>query len=64
MKPPPFLWFAPSTLDEAVALLAEHGEDAKVLAGGHSLIPLMKLRLAAPSVLRSEERRVGKECRL
>jgi carbon-monoxide dehydrogenase medium subunit len=37
--------------EEAVALLAEYGEDAKVLAGGHSLIPLMKYRLAAPSVL-------------
>jgi hypothetical protein len=34
-----------------VSLLAEHGEDAKLLAGGHSLLPLMKLRLAAPTVL-------------
>jgi carbon-monoxide dehydrogenase medium subunit len=38
-------------LDEALALLAAHGEDAKVLAGGHSLIPLMKLRLAEPKLL-------------
>jgi carbon-monoxide dehydrogenase medium subunit len=37
--------------EEAIALLAEYGEDAKLLAGGHSLIPLMKYRLAAPSVL-------------
>jgi carbon-monoxide dehydrogenase medium subunit len=40
-----------STVDQALALLAEHGEDAKLLAGGHSLLPLMKLRLAAPEVL-------------
>jgi len=37
--------------DEAIALLTEHGDEAKLLAGGHSLLPLMKLRLAAPSVL-------------
>jgi aerobic carbon-monoxide dehydrogenase medium subunit len=40
-----------STLDEAISLLGEHGEDAKLLAGGHSLLPLMRLRLAMPSVL-------------
>ncbi len=51
MIPGPFDYFAPSTLDQAVALLAEHGPDAKVLAGGQSLIPLMKLRLAEPPVL-------------
>ena len=51
MIPGPFDYFAPSTLDEAVSLLAEHGPDAKVLAGGQSLIPLMKLRLAEPPVL-------------
>jgi carbon-monoxide dehydrogenase medium subunit len=39
------------SLDEALDLLAEHGDDAKALAGGHSLLPLMKLRLAAPEVL-------------
>jgi aerobic carbon-monoxide dehydrogenase medium subunit len=39
------------SVDEAVAALAEHGEDAKLLAGGHSLLPIMKLRLAVPSVL-------------
>lgn len=41
-----FEYFAPTTLDEAVSLLREHGEDAKLLAGGQSLIPIMKLRLA------------------
>jgi aerobic carbon-monoxide dehydrogenase medium subunit len=39
------------SVDEAVAALTEHGEDAKLLAGGHSLLPVMKLRLAVPSVL-------------
>jgi carbon-monoxide dehydrogenase medium subunit len=40
-----------SSADEAISLLAEYGDEAKLLAGGHSLLPLMKLRLAAPSVL-------------
>jgi aerobic carbon-monoxide dehydrogenase medium subunit len=40
-----------ASADEAVALLAEHGDEAKLLAGGHSLLPLMKLRLAQPGVL-------------
>jgi aerobic carbon-monoxide dehydrogenase medium subunit len=40
-----------TSVDEAVDLLARHGDDAKLLAGGHSLLPLMKLRLAAPEVL-------------
>ena len=47
----PFEYEAPESLDEAIRLLGEHGEDAKLLAGGHSLLPLMKVRLAAPSVL-------------
>ena len=51
MKPPPFVYVAPTSLDEAVTALAEHGEDAKVLAGGQSLIPLMSLRLARPTAL-------------
>jgi carbon-monoxide dehydrogenase medium subunit len=42
---------APESLEEALKLLSEGGEDAKALAGGHSLLPLMKLRLAAPSLL-------------
>jgi carbon-monoxide dehydrogenase medium subunit len=51
MYPASFEYFAPTTLDEALGLLQEHGEDAKVLAGGQSLIPLMKLRFAAPGVI-------------
>ena len=51
MYPASFDYFAPTTLDEALALLEEYGEDAKVLAGGQSLIPLMKLRFASPRVL-------------
>jgi len=51
MKPAPFDYFAPATLDEALALLAEHGGDAKPLAGGQSLLPAMNFRLARPAVL-------------
>ena len=51
LKPPPFIYFAPDTLDEALELLREHGDEAKVLAGGQSLVPLLALRLARPSVL-------------
>jgi carbon-monoxide dehydrogenase medium subunit len=50
MIPSTFDFFAPRTVDEAVALLREH-EDAKILAGGQSLIPAMRFRLAAPAVL-------------
>ena len=51
MKPAPFDYFAPQSLDEALSLLAEHGDEAKLLAGGQSLIPVMNFRLAAPTVL-------------
>lgn len=51
MKPAPFEYFAPTTLEEALGHLAEFGYDAKVLAGGQSLIPMMNFRLAQPSVL-------------
>jgi carbon-monoxide dehydrogenase medium subunit len=51
MKPAPFEYFAPKTVDEALAHLAEYGYDAKVLAGGQSLVPMMNFRLAQPSVL-------------
>ena len=51
MIPAEFDYVAPGSLDDALKALADGGEDAKVLAGGHSLIPLMKLRLAAPSLL-------------
>jgi carbon-monoxide dehydrogenase medium subunit len=49
--PAEFDYVAPGSLDEALSALRDGGEDAKLLAGGHSLIPLMKLRLAAPSLL-------------
>ncbi|CUV09157.1 Carbon monoxide dehydrogenase medium chain [hydrothermal vent metagenome] len=51
MIPGSFDYHAPATLDEAIKLLDELGEDAKILAGGHSLIPMMKLRLAEPTNL-------------
>ncbi|MFQ5926117.1 MAG: FAD binding domain-containing protein, partial [Terriglobia bacterium] len=51
MIPREFDYLAPKTLDEAVGLLERHGAEAKLLAGGHSLLPLMKLRLAAPRTL-------------
>ncbi len=51
MIPAAFDYVRAGSADEALSLLAEHGDEAKVLAGGHSLIPLMKLRLATPSVL-------------
>jgi carbon-monoxide dehydrogenase medium subunit len=51
MIPAEFDYQRPATLDDAVTLLAAGGEEAKLLAGGHSLLPLMKLRLARPSVL-------------
>jgi carbon-monoxide dehydrogenase medium subunit len=47
----PFEYAVPTTLEEALSLLEEHGEDARVLAGGQSLIPLMKLRFATPALL-------------
>ena len=51
MKPAAFDYFTPATVDEALALLAEHGGDAKPLAGGQSLIPAMNFRLARPAAL-------------
>jgi aerobic carbon-monoxide dehydrogenase medium subunit len=51
MIPTQFDYQAPGTLDEAIALLVQHPDDAKILAGGHSLIPAMKLRLAQPQLL-------------
>ncbi len=51
MKPAPFRYFRPATVDEALALLAEHGSEAKPLAGGQSLIPAMNFRLARPQAL-------------
>lgn len=51
MIPASFQYRQASTVDEALGLLGEYGDDAKLLAGGHSLLPLMKLRLAAPEVV-------------
>lgn len=51
MKPPPFAYHAPSSVDEALDDLAGLGDDGKVLAGGQSLIPLLNMRLAAPAAL-------------
>ena len=51
MKPAKFDYFAPATLDEALELLAQYGPDAKVLAGGQSLMPMMNLRLVRPAVV-------------
>ncbi len=51
MKPPPFNYVAPATLTEALEILAGHAADAKVLAGGQSLIPLLNFRLASPHLV-------------
>src|SRR5919106_7080257 len=51
MKPPPFEYYRATTVEEAIALLSQYAPDAKVLAGGQSLLPMMKFRLARPSVL-------------
>jgi carbon-monoxide dehydrogenase medium subunit len=51
MIPGPFTYHRPTSVSQAVAMLVEMGEDARPLAGGHSLIPMMKLRLAVPSAL-------------
>lgn len=51
MIPAEFDYQAPTTVQEALSLLAEGGDDAKILAGGHSLIPVLKLRLAGPELL-------------
>jgi carbon-monoxide dehydrogenase medium subunit len=51
MFPAAFDYIAPATLDEVLGLLKQHGDDAKVLAGGQSLIPLLKLRFAAPVIV-------------
>lgn len=51
MKPSAFAYHAPATVDEVVAILDELGEDAKVLAGGQSLVPMLNMRLAAPAAI-------------
>jgi len=59
MKPAPFAYHRPATLDEALHLLAEHGGDAVPLAGGQSLVPAMNFRLAQPAVLVDLNRLAG-----
>lgn len=59
MIPSPFEYFAPSSLEEALSLLRQYGPEAKVMAGGQSLIPLMKLRLAQPKYLIDISRLAG-----
>src|SRR5689334_21413444 len=51
MFPAAFDYIAATPVEQAISLLQQHGEDAKLLAGGHSLLPMMKLRLATPTVL-------------
>lgn len=51
MIPAPFDYLAPTSLEEALAALAEHGDDAKLIAGGQSLLPVMRMRLGAPEVV-------------
>ena len=51
MKPAPFEYFVPDTLEEALDLLREHGDGAKILAGGQSLVPAMNFRIHQPEVL-------------
>ncbi len=51
MKSPPFVYQAPDSVEEALGLLAQHGDEAKVLAGGQSLVPLLAMRLARPAHL-------------
>ena len=51
MKPAPFQYVAPESVEETVALLRDHGADGKLLAGGQSLVPLLNMRLARPSVI-------------
>jgi len=51
VKPPPFEYYRPGSVAEAVALLATHGDDAKLLAGGQSLVPLLNFRMLRPGVL-------------
>jgi len=51
MKPAPFKYFAPETIPEVLSLLNEHGYDAKILAGGQSLVPMMNFRLVQPAVI-------------
>ena len=57
MKPAPFKYYAPDSVEAALELKAEHGEDAKVLAGGQSLIPAMNFRVAQQEAKRQPAHR-------
>ncbi|MEM1414802.1 MAG: xanthine dehydrogenase family protein subunit M [Myxococcota bacterium] len=59
MYPPRFDYVAPTTLDEALEALAEHGDEGKIIAGGQSLIPMLKLRFASPETLIDINRLTG-----
>lgn len=59
MKPPPFEYYAPTTVEETLALLAEHEGESKILAGGQSLMPLLNMRLARPEVVIDVNRVAG-----
>src|SRR5258707_13899783 len=59
MIPPAFEYLRPNTIPEAIAFLQQYGDDAKILSGGQSLIPMMKLRLARPGYLVDINRIVG-----
>jgi 2-furoyl-CoA dehydrogenase FAD binding subunit len=59
MKPRPFDYASPDTVDEVLALLAEYGDDARILAGGQSLLPMLNLRLIDPAVLVDVSRIAG-----
>ena len=56
MKPAPFAWHGPRSVPEAVTVLSEHGSQAKVLAGGQSLVPVLAMRLAEPAHLVRRQR--------
>src|SRR5215467_4966068 len=59
MIPPAFEYLRPSNIPEAISFLQQYGDDAKILSGGQSLIPMMKLRLARPAYLVDINRIVG-----
>ena len=71
MKPAPFEYYSPTTLEQVLEIKAEHGDEAKLLAGGQSLIPAMNFRVSQPTILidlnriddlryiRSQDRGVG-----
>jgi carbon-monoxide dehydrogenase medium subunit len=59
VKPPPFEWYAPVALEDALALKSRHGDEARFLAGGQSLVPAMNFRVAQPAVLVDLNRVIG-----